>query len=77
MGRLAFSSPFSCVEESELISIELISIESLNGCVFWASCALLAKLVLLGSGGGVTTGTNELVCVSVNALALSTDWLKL
>ena len=46
---------------------ELISNESLNGCVFWASCALLAKLVLLGSDGGVITGTNEVVCTRESA----------
>ena len=39
--------------------------DPLNGCVFWASDALLAELVLLGSGGAFTTGaggTLEALC---------------
>ena len=58
--------------------------DPLNGCVFWASDALLAELVLLGSGGAFTTGgggTLEALCagagVNVKAVALPVAWLKL
>ena len=40
---------------------------TLNDGVVRSSCALSAKLVSLSSGGGLTTGTIETLCVSVNA----------
>jgi hypothetical protein len=56
----------------------------LNSGVFRASCALLAELVSLGSGGAFTTGaggTLETLCagagVNVKAVALPAAWLKL
>jgi hypothetical protein len=62
--------------------------DPLNGCVFSASDALLAELVLLGSGGAFTTGgggTLEVLCAgagagagaNVKAVALPVAWLKL
>ena len=61
-----------------------MSNDPLNDCVFWANDALLAELVLLGSGGAFTTGaggTLEALCAgagaNVKAVALPVAWLKL
>jgi len=59
--------------------------DPLNGCVFSASDVLLAELVLLGSGGALTTGTSTGAGagagagagVNVKAVALPVAWLKL
>ena len=48
----------------------MLSNTELDGPVFWVSCALLAKLVLLGSGGTLNTGTSgplKTLCVGAGA----------
>ena len=73
-GREACSEP-ALVEGSVLISAN-----ALNCWILWVTCAGLtdigppttALIVVL-----FTTGTRETLCLIVNALALSTAWLKL